>query len=73
MYWGTWVAQSVKHPTLDLSSGLDLRVMSSSPTLGSMLGVEPTLKKKKKIKQTFPFEFYSFPENLFSFSWAHFL
>ena len=29
-----WVAQSVKHPTLDLSSGLDLRVVSSSPTLG---------------------------------------
>ena len=26
----TWVAQSVKHPTLDLSSGLDLRVMNSS-------------------------------------------
>ena len=44
---GTWVAQSVKHLTLDLSSGLDLRVLSSSPTLGSMLGVEPTFKKKK--------------------------
>ena len=28
---GIWVAQSVKHPTLDLSSGLDLRVVSSSP------------------------------------------
>jgi len=27
---GTWVAQSVKPPTLDLSSGLDLRVMNSS-------------------------------------------
>ena len=31
---GTWVAQSVKHPTLDLSSGLDLSVMGSSPSLG---------------------------------------
>ena len=37
---GTWVAQSVKHLTLDLSSGLDLRVVSSSP----MLGMKPTLK-----------------------------
>ena len=30
----TWVAQFVKCPNLDLSSGLDLRVMSSNPTLG---------------------------------------
>ena len=37
-----WVAQSVKRQTLDLSSGLDFRVVSSSPTLGSMLGAEPT-------------------------------
>ena len=37
----TWVAQLVKHPTLDLSSDLDLRVVSSSPFLGSMLGVKP--------------------------------
>ena len=35
---GAWVAQLVKHPTLDLSPGLDLRVMSSSPALGSVLG-----------------------------------
>ena len=28
--------------TLDFSSGLHLRVMSSSPVLGSMLGAEPT-------------------------------
>uniref|UniRef100_A0A7N5P1R7 ATP binding cassette subfamily D member 4 n=1 Tax=Ailuropoda melanoleuca TaxID=9646 RepID=A0A7N5P1R7_AILME len=34
--WGTWVAQSVKPLTLDLSSGPDLRVVSSSPALGSM-------------------------------------
>ena len=32
---GAWVAQSVKHPTADFSSGLGLRVMSSSPVLGS--------------------------------------
>ena len=31
------VAQLVKHLTLDLSSDLDLRVMSSSSTLGSIL------------------------------------
>jgi len=43
---GTWEAQSVKRLTLDLNSGLDLRVVSSSPTLGSTLGMEPTLKKK---------------------------
>ena len=36
------MAESVKHSTLDLSSGLDLRDMSSSPILGSMLGIEPT-------------------------------
>ena len=38
------MAQSVEHPTLDLSSGLDLKVVNSSPTLGSMLGMESTLK-----------------------------
>ena len=43
---GAWVALLVKCWTLDLSSGLDLRVMSSSPTLGSMLGVEPALNKQ---------------------------
>ena len=40
-HWGAWVAQSVRHPTLDLSPGLGLQVMSSSPVLG---GMEPTLK-----------------------------
>jgi len=39
---GGGAPQSVKHPTLDLSSGLDLRVMSSNPTLGSTWGMEPT-------------------------------
>ena len=34
-FWGTWVTQSVEHLTLDFSSGLDLRVMNSSPMLGS--------------------------------------
>ena len=37
-----WVAQGVQRLTLDLSSGLDLRVVSSSPALCSTLGMEPT-------------------------------
>lgn len=42
------MAQSVKHPSLDsgshgdLSSVLDLRVMSLSSKQGSMLSMEPT-------------------------------
>ena len=32
----------VKYLTLDLGSGLDLTVVSSSPALGSMLFMEPT-------------------------------
>ena len=44
---GAWVAQSIKHPTLDLNSGLDLRVVSSGPELGSMPSMEPTLKAKR--------------------------
>ena len=43
---GVWVAYLVECLTLDLSSGLDLSVMSSSPALGPMLGMEPNLKKK---------------------------
>lgn len=43
---GTWVAQLIKSLTLDLVSGLDLRALSSSHTLGSKLVVEPTKKKK---------------------------
>ena len=39
---GAWVAQLVKHLTLDLSSGLDLRVVSSSPVLGYALSMKPT-------------------------------
>ena len=37
---GHWVDQSVKDPTLDFSSGHDLRVMTLSPTWGYMLGIE---------------------------------
>ena len=44
------MAQSVKCQTLDLSSGLDLRVVSSSLTFGSKLGVKPT-KKEEKTRQ----------------------
>ena len=43
---GTWVAPSVDR-SVDLSSGLDLRVVSSSPALGPMLGMKPTFFLKK--------------------------
>lgn len=39
---GAWVVQSVEHLALGLSSGLDHRVVSSGPVLGSALGLEPT-------------------------------
>ena len=39
--WGAWVAQSVNRLTLDFGSGHDLKVGRSSPSLGSMLSVEP--------------------------------
>ena len=51
---GTWVVQSATHPTLNLSSGLDLRVMSSNPMLGSMLSMlsmEPTLKERERERE----------------------
>ena len=38
--WGAWVAQSVKHLTLDFGSGHGPGVMGSNPVSGSMLGVE---------------------------------
>ena len=37
------MAQSVKRPTLDFSSGHDLRFVSSSPALDSMLKVQSLL------------------------------
>ena len=40
--WGAWVAQLVMPPTLDLSSGLDFRVLRSSPALSSALGMKTT-------------------------------
>ena len=36
-----WLAQSLECPSLDLTSGLDLRVVSSSPMLDSTLSVVP--------------------------------
>ena len=39
-YRDAWVAQSVEHPTLDFGSGLDPRVLGSSPTSGSVLSME---------------------------------
>ena len=47
------MTQLVTFPTLDLSSGLDLRLVSSVPTLGSMLGVK-SIKKKFCIKVRLP-------------------
>ena len=38
---GIWVAQSVKHLTLDFSSGHGLAVMTLSPMSGSWLSIEP--------------------------------
>ena len=38
---GAWVAQSVKHPTLNFSSAHDLIVMRPSPSSGSVLRLEP--------------------------------
>lgn len=49
--WDTWVAQCLECLTLDGSSGLDFMVMSSGPTLGSVLGRETCFLKKNK-KQT---------------------
>ena len=36
-----WVAQLVKHPTLDFGSGHDPRVVGSSPALDSVLSMKP--------------------------------
>ena len=38
---GTWMAQSVDHPTLDFGSGYDLAVVRLRPMLGSVLSTEP--------------------------------
>ena len=38
--WDLWAAWSVKHLTLDFSSGRDLKVVGSSPGSGSMLSAE---------------------------------
>ncbi|CAK7310295.1 hypothetical protein VULLAG_LOCUS15284 [Vulpes lagopus] len=41
-------SRHLKKPTLDLASGLDLTVMSSSPMLGSVLGIKQEKRKEKK-------------------------
>ena len=43
---GTWVAQLVKHPTLDISSGLTLMVLNSSTALCTTVDMESTLNKE---------------------------
>ena len=45
---GAWVAQLVEHLTPDLRLSLNLWVVSSNPTLGSTLAMEPTFKKKRE-------------------------
>lgn len=40
------MAYSVECLTLDLCSGLDLKVIESEPVLGSMLGLAPALGLK---------------------------
>ena len=64
-YWGDWVSQLVKRPTLDFGSGHDFTVHEFKPHLGlcadSMepawdslspsLSAPPLLKKKRKQKQ----------------------
>ena len=35
------MVQSVEHQTLDFGSRLDLRTVGSSPTMGTMLSLEP--------------------------------
>lgn len=44
-------AQSVKHLTVDLTSGCDLRVMSSSPPLGSTLECKAHLKERERERE----------------------
>ena len=40
LHWGTWVAQSVKRPTLGFGSGCDLRGRETELALGSVLGAQ---------------------------------
>ena len=39
--WGTWVAQSVKWPTLDFGSGNESHSCETEPQVGSVLDVVP--------------------------------
>jgi len=41
------VAHLVERLTLDLGSGIDLRIVGSGPTLGSTLGMQPPKEKKE--------------------------
>ena len=48
---GAWLVHSVGHQTLDLSSGLNLRVLSLTPMLGSILESSLFLKELKIFKK----------------------
>lgn len=45
------MAPLVEHPTLDLSTSLDLRVVISGPVLGSTVSTEPKNSKKNFTSQ----------------------
>lgn len=49
--WRCLGALLVEHPILDLRSGVRLSGVSSSPVLGSILGMESTLKRPKRKKE----------------------
>ena len=53
-WWGAWVAQSVKCLTLQLSSGLDLRVMGLSPTSGSVLTAQSLEPASNSVSPSLP-------------------
>ena len=59
--WGTWVAQSVKHPTLDFSSSRDLTVHEFKPRVRlSTVSTEPALDP---LSRSLPFPHSLSPQN----------
>lgn len=53
----------VKHPTLDLNSGLDPRVVNSSPVNSSPALGSMCLEKKKKEKKRTRHYYYNYYKN----------
>ena len=52
---GAWMAQSVKHPTLDFGSGHDLRVREFKPHVRLCSGSELTMRSLLGILSLCPF------------------